>query len=110
MPVAENGDLRYSQVSSRLKPLGEPVRMRIIDELGRGNRETRIIDELGRGNRDTSTIAAKLRVNPATVGRHLALMKVAGIVTFDHQSSIPVYRLTDLGRTMTAVVVALMDD
>ena len=78
----DNAELqRYRDRAEILKALGHPSRLMIVDELARGER---CVCEL------TDLVGADI----STVSKHLALLREAGIVSFEKRGLKVFYRLS----------------
>jgi DNA-binding transcriptional ArsR family regulator len=79
-------------IAERLQAIGQPLRIRLIDELERG------------GERSVQELAGLLGVGRNNASRHLAALYKAGIVQRRQEGRRALYRLND------ATVIALYED
>jgi DNA-binding transcriptional ArsR family regulator len=86
----------FRRLAARLKQASDPTRLRVLLLLGDGERCVGILH---------SEIACSM----TTISRHLALLRLAGLVEPRRDGQQNVYALTDAGRTLRRVVVGVVD-
>jgi DNA-binding transcriptional ArsR family regulator len=77
-------DEQVSLISSRARALAEPVRVRIVDALSRGEQAV-------------GQLAASLSVQQSTASKHLQVLFHAGLVHRRRDASAVIYSLADAG-------------
>lgn len=71
-----------TQVAERFRALGDENRLRILARLDRAPA-------------NVTALSTELGIKQASVSKHLALLRQAGLVNFDRQGAQAVYRITD---------------
>src|SRR3972149_4094245 len=77
---------RTNSLLMSIKALGDPVRLRILESLPKGDR--------GEKSSNVSELARNLRVSQPTLSHHLGILRNAGLVRYQKRSR-DVYYWTD---------------
>ena len=91
-PTSRPPDFR--RLATRLKQVSDPTRLRVLLLLGDGERSVGVLQ---------GEIACSMTV----LSRHLALLRLAGLVVPRRDAQRNVYTLTDTGRVLRRVVEGL---
>ena len=71
-----------AKVAERFRALGDENRIRILSLLTQGPA-------------NVTTLTRELKVNQASVSKHLGILRQAGLVDFERQGAQSIYRITD---------------
>jgi DNA-binding transcriptional ArsR family regulator len=90
------GPADFRHLAARLKQVSDPTRLRVLLLLGDGERSVGVLH-------------TEISCSMTTISRHLALLRLAGLVEPRRDGQQNVYALTDAGRVLRRVVVGVVD-
>src|SRR5258708_1179053 len=79
------------------------VRLKQVSDLNR----LRVVLLLGDSERSVGALCSQISCSPSAISRHLALMRLDGLVVPRRNGHQNIYSLTDAGRDMGRVIVAV---
>jgi DNA-binding transcriptional ArsR family regulator len=94
-PEPTPGPTDFRRTAERLKQVSEPTRLRVLLRLGDGERSV-------------GALRSEIAGGMTALSRHLALLRLAGLVVPRRDGQRNVYALTDAGRDLRRVLVGVV--